>query len=585
MLAKYDPAIRWFTEARLGLFIHWGLYTATEGFIGDKEVKGIVEWIQSREQVSIREYEKYAQNLSADQFDADFIMELAAQAGMKYMVFTAKHHEGFSMFDTKYDDYGINDRCGVSRDIAGELVAAARKRNIVPCLYYSHGVDMHEPNAMGNTWDFPTAEADRDFDSYFNGKCKFQLRELLTNYGDLGLIWFDVPWGITPERAVELRRFVKELQPNCLINGRLGGRPEDSDFLCMGDNEIPYVRATECAETCATTNDSWGYKRLDKNFKSPQMIIQQLCGLVSKGANLLLNIGPKPDGSIPEEAVAILKRLGRWMQVNGDAIYGTQASVFEGDFSFGWSAWKENRLFLYLKEPVRKITLYGLQNQVLSARTMDGQSIGFTGSPGKLQLDLQGVVFDDCVTVAELTLDGAPKAEEPLYQQESGYVFLPGCSCTIHAHGTEEKPTFASAMDRVLGEWWGNVNTQMKVNINGIIEYWKSEQDYVSWQFRIREPGRYRVTAYTLTGKYAPWQGGHRVRVECDGQVLTKTLTEDVIPQGVNRKYFSETGSHIGILGFQEPGSYCLTIKADQINQKDPAGLSVGYLRLQKMED
>ena len=585
MMNKNDPKIAWFQEARLGLFMHWGLYAATEGFIGDKETQGISEWIQLRERVPMAQYEQYANNLNADKFDAKAIMELAKQAGMKYMVFTAKHHEGFSMYATEYDDYGINGRCGVTRDLAKELVDAARENGIVPCFYYSQGVDFHEPNAMGNTWDFETPESERDFESYFNGKCKFQLRELLTRYGDLGMIWFDVPWGITAERAVELRNFVKDLQPNCLVNGRLGGKPEDSDFLCMGDNEIPYVRATECAETCATTNDSWGYKRADKNFKSPKMIIEQLCGLVSKGANLLLNVGPKPDGSLPEEAVAILQRLGQWMRVNGDAIYGTQASVFEGDFSFGWSAWKGNRLFLYIKKPVEAIRLYGLCNRVLGARTMDGQIVGVCTEGEKLVLDLQGVTFDDCVTVVELELDGEPKAEQKLFQQEAGFVHLPGCGCTIYANGTAEKPTFTAAMDRVLGEWWGIINTEMKVNINGIIEHWKSENDYVSWEFDLAEPGKYLVSVYTLTEKYGSWKGGHEVRLLCGDQVLHKTLTEDVIPEGVNRKYYAETGSYIGVVELTQPGHCCLTLKADKINTEDPAGLSVGYMQLQKVEE
>ena len=185
MLGKNDRLTKWFDNARLGLFIHWSLYSATEGIINGKETKGIVEWIQSRERVPINEYEKFATNLSVDKFDAEQIAELASKAGMKYVVFTSKHHEGFAMYPTKYDDYSINSRCGIDRDIMRELVDAMRKKNIVPCFYYSQGVDFHEENAWGNIWDFETPETERDFRKYLDGKCKFQLRELLTeqNHG------------------------------------------------------------------------------------------------------------------------------------------------------------------------------------------------------------------------------------------------------------------------------------------------------------------------------------------------------------------------------------------------------------------
>ena len=585
MLKQSDPSVAWFTDAKLGLFIHWGLYSATEGIIDGKETKGICEWIQLRERVPGEKYVQYTQNLTMDRFDAKELMELAASAGMRYVVFTAKHHEGFSMYDTKYDDYSITGCCGTARDPVRELAEAAREKGIVPGLYYSQGLDFHEPNAMGNTWDYERPEDNRDFDSYLDGKCKFQLRELLGNYGDIGLIWFDVPWGMNNDRASVLHDLVKSLQPHCLVNSRLGGRAEDSDFLCMGDNEIPYVRATVAAEACATTNNSWGYKRMDHNFKNPKMIIEQLCALVSKGANLLLNIGPKPDGSIPEEAVAILRRLGNWMSVNGDAIYGTQASVFPGDFSFGWSAWKNNRLFLYIREPEKEIRIFGLKNQILNVETMSGENVPFRQKMGMTHLDLRNIAFDDCVTVLALELNGNPAVERGLFQQEEDYVHLPACECKILGENREEVPTFDMSVDRILGEYWRQPDMQMKVNVNGILECWHSEKNEVTWDFELKKPGRYQVTLYTLTGKYQTWIGGHRVRLFCGDRELKAELTEDVIPFGVNRKYFSEAGSHLGVLDLEESGMYRLKLSADKINPCDQVGLSVAYLQMRKIDD
>lgn len=582
MIERGSEKIAWFENAKLGLFIHWGLYSATEGYYNGKETKGIVEWIQSREKIPNAAYERFAEKLSTKHFDAEQIAALAEEMGARYLVFTTKHHEGFSMFNTAYDDYSINGRSGAKEDVFGALCTAARAHGIRPCAYYSQSVDFHEPNAMGNTWDFAVPENERDFESYFEGKCKFQLRELLTQYGDIGVVWFDVPWGITAERAKELRSFVKSLQPDCLINGRLGGATEDSDFLCMGDNEAPYGKTQVCAETCATTNDSWGYKRDDKNFKTPRTVIELLCAVVSKGANLLLNIGPKPDGSLPCEAVDLAKSLGSWMKRYGEAIYSAKASPFTADFSFGWVTQKENALYLLVKEPQRMITLYGLQNKVLAATVLGGENVCFTQSARKITLQTGGVAWDDTVTVIQLTLDAEPRVQGGLFQQEEGAVILPCCACRIQKESKTETPTFASSMDRVLGEYWGNLSTEMKVNINGSVEWWKSEKDSIYWDFTPIVSGDYEVLVYTATAKYMPWTGRHRVRVCCGDNDLCAELTEDVLPHGVNRKYFSETGSIIGKIHLQANKNCRLHLFAESINLADPAGLYVTQIMLIK---
>lgn len=576
MLNKTDPQIKWFEEARLGLFIHWGLYTATEGYYKGKETQGISEWIQSREQIPMEEYEKFTDNLSADSFDAEKIAEMASYAGMKYMVFTSKHHDGFAMFDSKYDDYTINARCGVECDLVKELTDAMRKKGIVPCLYYSQALDFHEENATGNIWDFDVPEDERDFLSYINGKSKFQIKELLTNYGDIGMLWFDVPRGITPEIATDLRNYVKSIQPNCLINGRLGGDGKDWDFLCMGDNETPSGKVPCCAETCATMNDSWGYKRNDKTHKSPKTIIELLCSLVSKGVNLLLNIGPKPDGSVPEACIHILKVLGDWMQINSEAVHGTKASPFMTDYSFGWTAQKGHNLYLYLKRPVDEITLYGLENEVLSAETMSGQKITACKNEKGVSVNIKNVNFDDTVTVLKLVLDSEPRVVEKLYQQEKDYIMLPGaCSNVVLKEANDAvKQDFKYAMNRKVGEY-KEVNPVMNVNINGIVELWTSTENYIYWETEVKEPGEYDAVLYTVTLKYQPWTGGHKVRLECGEQQIQSMLSEDLIPDGVNRKYFAETGSILGKIVFDKPGKYTIRLFAEDINEEDPLGLSV----------
>lgn len=581
MLGKNDEQIRWFESARLGMFIHWGIYSATEGIYNGKETEGIVEWIQAREEIPTSEYEKFTENLSADNFDAEKIACLAKDAGMKYIVFTAKHHEGFAMYDTAWGDYSITKRCGAKIDPVKEITSAARSKGIMPCIYYSHAIDFHEENAMGNTWDFKTPEDERDFKDYLDGKAKFQIKELLTNYGDIGMMWFDVPRGITEEIAADLRSFVKGIQSSCLINGRLTYFSGYHDYICMGDNETPSARPKFCAETCASTNDTWGYKRNDKNFKRPESIIKLLCALVSKGVNLLLNIGPKPDGSVPEECISILKELSRWMKINSEAVYETKASPFEADFSFGWVSQKENNLYLYIDKPQETINIFGLKNKILSAKTMSGESVDFCVKNGNVSFNLNNIEFDSAVTVLKLQLDTVPQVSEKLFQQENGYIMLPACSCTVSEIEGNDKTGSAFNVDSKIGEAQ-MILSQMRVNLNGIVSNWRSEKNYISWDFEVNSPGEYEAIVYTVTSKYQPWKGEHRVSVVLDDNRISKALSEDVIPEGVNRKYFAETGSIIGTINFDKAGTHNLKLLADKINPEDNAGLAVTRMILIK---
>lgn len=585
MLKKDNPKMKWFEDARLGMFIHWGLYSATEGFYGDRETKGIVEWIQSREEIPIKEYEKYASNLSTEKFNAAEIADLAKEAGAKYVTFTSKHHEGFAMFDTKYDDYSIMARCKADVDPVAELCREVRKRGMHPCLYYSHSIDFHEENAFGNDWDFEIPSEERDIRPYLNSKTKTQLKEILTNYGDIDMIWFDVPRGMNAELAWDIRNFVLDINPDCVINGRLVySDPDSQDFICMGDNETPQARAEYCSETCATTNDSWGYKRLDKNFKSNDIIIKLLCSLVSKGVNLLLNIGPKPDGSLPEEAVAIFKYLGRWMKINSDAVYGTAASPFMADFSFGWVAQKGNTVYLYVKKPQGKVKIYDFPGEVLSAETMEGKKVSFAKCGKDLEIDLSDIVIDKSVTVIKMELGAKPENKNHLYQQEENYIFLPGCYCKTDAKGVAEEVADAdsNAVDNKIGESV-KVETSIVITNNGV-RGWKSTNDFVYWDFEVINPGEYDVVLYTSTTKYQPWKGEHKVLAECAGEKISATLKEDVIPDGVNRKYFSETGSVLGKIRFDKPGKYTLKLFAEEINAEDGAGLGMTRAILKKSE-
>jgi alpha-L-fucosidase len=318
----------WFAEAKFGLFIHWGPYTVTEGEWHGKQVPYIGEWIMHEEKIPIAEYSKLAQRFNPIHFDAREWVRLAEAAGMRYIVFTAKHHEGFAMFHSKVDPYNVVDATPFKRDVLAELAEACRGSRVKLCIYYSHCIDWHEahggnlpsdvkpnygndPNhvfrSWGNDWDFPPGTPE-GFAEYLERKVKPQLREILTNYGPIGMIWFDTPTkSLSREQAREIKALVKELQPDCLVNARIGHGLGDFDVL--GDNQMPDKVRARPSEACITLNDTWGYKAHDQNWKSAETVRKMVAEANAKRANLLLNIGPQPDGRFPAPAIAVLEQL------------------------------------------------------------------------------------------------------------------------------------------------------------------------------------------------------------------------------------------------------------------------------------
>jgi len=364
--AMSDPRLKWYREAKFGLFIHWGLYALPAGTWKGQQITGIGEWIMNRAKIPVQQYEQLAKQFQPVKFDADQWAQLAQDAGMKYMTITSKHHDGFAMFHSKVSKYNIVDATPWGRDPMKELAAACAKRGIKFCFYYSQAQDWHEPNGAGNTWDFGD-DNKKDFDQYLRDKALPQVRELLTQYGPLGLIWFDTPRLMTAERAADFTKLVNQLQPNCLVNGRLGG---SGDYRSTGDNRIPNEVIRGVWETPATMNDTWGYKSYDQNWKSVEDITFKLVDIVSKGGNYLLNVGPTAEGLIPEESVVRLRAVGQWLKQNGEAVYGTAPTPFGPELRD--KAWRcttrPGKLFIHLFQwPAGKFTLEGVQSPVARA--------------------------------------------------------------------------------------------------------------------------------------------------------------------------------------------------------------------------
>ncbi len=327
---RKQARLRWFHEAKYGLFINWGLYSIPAGEWKGQPVAGIGEWIMNRAKIPVKEYEQLAKQFNPTKFDADAWAQLAVDAGMKYLVFDCKHHDGFAMYRSKVSLYNVHDATPWQRDPFKELQNACAKRNIRLCFYYSQAQDWHDPNGAGNEWDFGP-EIDKDFDRYLRDKSLPQVRELLEGYGPIGLIWFDTPRKMTAERSKLFSDLVRSIQPDTLINSRLG-QGDYHDYRSRGDNEIPSAVTPGAWETAATINDTWGFKRDDHNWKTPEDICFKLVDIVSKGGNYLLNVGPDADGAIPRPSQDVLRAVGAWLRVNGEAIYGAGCTPFGREF-------------------------------------------------------------------------------------------------------------------------------------------------------------------------------------------------------------------------------------------------------------
>jgi len=324
-----DEKMAWFREAKFGLFIHWGLYAVPAGTWKGQQIPGIGEWIMNRAKIPVKEYEQLAGQFNPVKFNAEEWVQMAEDAGMKYIVITSKHHDGFAMYGSKASKYNIMDATPFKRDPLKELAAACAKHNIRFGFYYSQSQDWHEPGGAGNTWDFP-ADAEKSksgaYDQYLREKAEPQVKELLTGYGPVCLIWFDTARMMeVNDRAKRFLDIVHTLQPACLIDGRLGTK---GDYTSMGDNRIPNQVVREDWEVPATLNNTWGYKSYDNNWKSPQDLTFKLVDIVSKGGNYLLNVGPTAEGLIPQPSQDNLRAVGRWLKVNGESIYGAGSTPF-----------------------------------------------------------------------------------------------------------------------------------------------------------------------------------------------------------------------------------------------------------------
>jgi alpha-L-fucosidase len=317
----------WWKNAKFGLFLHWGLYSVTAGDWNGHPYKGN-EHFMLYEKIPWKTYATIAKRFNPTKFNADQWVKCAKMAGMKYIVITAKHHDGFAMYNSPSSNYNIKEMTPWHKDPMKMLARACQKYDIKLCFYYSLGRDWQDPDVptnwpvkagRSNTWDYPDEDG-KDLNKYFHRKVLPQVKELLTQYGPIGVLWFDTPELITKEQSQTLKSMIHSIQPDCIVNSRIGNGMGD---FSVEEQKIGGKINLNPWESCVTMSGGWGYNKYDSIWKSPELLIRQLTETVSKGGNYLLNIGPKGDGSFPKQAVERLAKIGHWMNINGAAIYGT----------------------------------------------------------------------------------------------------------------------------------------------------------------------------------------------------------------------------------------------------------------------
>lgn len=560
-------SIQWWREARFGMFIHWGLYAQPAGTWKGKQIPSIGEWIMYNAKVPIAEYEQLARTFNPVKFNAEEWVQIAKRAGMKYLVITSKHHDGFALFHSPSNPYNIVDATPFKRDVMKELAAACQRHGVRLCFYYSQAQDWHAPGGAGH-WDevdggwWKPKVTPEAFARYLEEKVKPQVRELLTQYGPIGLIWFDTPVAITREQSLELRRLVHELQPDCLVSGRVGH--DVGDYGSLGDNQIPYGPVRGDWETPATLNDTWGYKSYDHNWKSVGDLLGLLTELASKGVNYLLNVGPTGEGEIPAPSVERLAAIGQWMDVNGEAIYGTSQSPFPHEFGWGRVTSKGNRLYLLISSWSTQFALTGVRNQVRKAYLLAApgkalkvcQSHDPTTDFHALSITLPGKQPDPHFSVVVLELDGAPQVEPLPCQQPDGGVLLPIHLATVRGPAGNRTPALTRG---------------------GLMQDWKSTEDALRWSFKAGKAGDYEVR---LVLGSPHWErkvaSGHRVTVTVGDAVLRGVVTSDEEIKGPRTTHFWLAATRLGRVRLSQAGVLNLELRADEI----AAGVSEGLALL-----
>ena len=531
-----DQRMEWWREGKFGMFVHWGVYSTTGGLYKGQKLPNSAEWMMCRGKIPIAEYEQYAANFNPTKFDADEFVGLAKQAGMKYLVITAKHHDGFAMFASQAGDWDVVDRSPFGRDIMKELAVACEKQDIKFGFYYSQAQDWHHPGGFGNNWDKTLKRVSSD--EYVMNKAVPEVKQLLTDYGPIGIFWWDTPRKMTKESFDALHSLTK-LQSDVITNDRLGD-DYPGDYKTFERHIPDRAPVGKDWEVCMPISGSWGYKIGDDNFKSTTKLIHNLIEIASMGGNYLLNVSPTGEGTLLPQAVERLKAVGQWMEVNGESIYGTQASPM-GKLEWGRCTSKESNgettLYFHVYDwPADgKLLVPGLKNAVQKVSLLDGGAeLKAESSDAGVMVSLPAEAPDEHASVISMKVAGTLEVE----------AVLP----TVGKDGK-----LALTADRAyINNNEGSKNAGLSTHDDiAHINYWVDNEASVEWAFRTKMPGEYEVIAELAVE--AP-------KTKFNIDVAGQSLSAEVESTGGYSKYKEKS---VGTIKIGQAGDHTLRVKPE----------------------
>ena len=533
-----------FDDGNYAMFIHWGIYSNIANKWDNKTYYGISEWIMSprRANIDATAYMAQAKKFNPVNFDAKAIVQLAKDAGMKNIVITSKHHDGFAMYDSKSNDFNIVDQTPFARDPMKELATACKEAGLGFGFYYSHNQDWTFPGAKGGP---KTNKKGKEvgFDYYFKNKCLPQVKEITKKYGDISIVWFDTPGKMEKKYVEQLVKIVNKNQPNALVSGRAGHGL--GDYKSFGDMNIPEKNAPGLWESVDVTNDSWGYAWYDNNWKSPKRILTNLVSTVARGGTYMLNIGPAPDGSIPQVAQYALKTSGDWIKRYPQVVYASGASPWGHAMPWGDATIsKDGKLNLCVYDwPLNgQISVPGLQNNVKAAYLLvngEHHKIGTSTKNGWTTFHLPAARPEKFISVIEVEVQG----EDIDIKKDFG--IDPNIETTIPVG-------FASAKDchiedkrwmEKFGEWKHISQAQD----------WTVQKSELTWEVEVMEAGFYKIDLnYAGKGRMV-WR-----ITSGEGEIVQNQQNSSAI-----YNFFE-----MGLIEFKKPGKHQLTVSFMEGNAK-----------------
>ena len=523
-----------FADGNYAMFIHWGLYSNIANKWKDKTYYGISEWIMSPRRADIApvEYMAETQNFNPQNFDADAIVKLAKDAGMKYVVITSKHHDGFAMYHSKANKFNIVDATPFKRDPMKELATACKKEGLGFGFYYSHNQDWTFPG--GNKGPKMNEKGEQvGFDYYFKEKCLPQIKEITTEYGDIAIIWFDTPGDMEKKYVEELVEIVHKNQPNALVAGRAGHGL--GDYKSFGDMNIPEKNVPGLWESVDVTNDSWGYAWYDKNWKSPKRLLTNVISTIARGGTYMLNVGPDPTGIVPQGAVHSLQKSGEWIKKYPQVLYKTGSSPWGHALPWGdatVAADGKINLCVYNWPIDGKLSVPGLKNKIKEANLLTDEGprkIKITTENGWTNFHLPVARPERLISVIEVETEGKPEVAE-------GFGIDPVFTTSVpvgFAKAENVKVEHKRWMEK-FGEWKHISQAQD----------WTADSK-LKWEFDVMQPGYYRVD----------------LNYSGDGRMVWRVETEEgeMLQNEQNSSHVYNT-YELGLIKFDKPGKHTVSV-------------------------